>query len=1727
MDKRKKFGAFAGVFTPSILTILGVIMYMRLGWVVGQAGLIGTLLIVLLAHVVSVSTGLSISSIATDKQVKEGGIYYMLSRSLGLPMGGAIGLALFVATALGISLYIVGFSENFLGIEIIRHFLNLDTGLNSIRIVGTGVVIVLTILGLISTSLVIRTQYIILGAIALSLISIFVGFLWEPASNPETVLMFPASDSLPMATVFAVFFPAVTGFTAGVAMSGDLKNAKKDIPRGTLGSIITGLIVYVSLVLVMAFFMPRATLLNDNNFLMHSAWIGGLVVAGIWGATLSSALGGILGGPRIMQAIALDKILPKFLSRGQGKNNEPRAAIIVTFLIAEAGILIGDLNAIAELVSMFYLTSYGFINLAYVLESWASSDFRPSMRIPHWVGILGFVITFGIMFQMNPLAMIISLVLMIGIYFILKRRELQLDLGDVWQSVWSAMARSSLHHMDRKGLEERNWRPNIILFSGGSQNRPYLIEFGKAMVGKHGLLSNFDLIEKQNDNEKALTKHDQADKESTVDTEIKGIFSRKQTTTNVYDTIANIAENYGFAGVEPNTVLMGWARHTKDPDKFVQLLNDLQNLDMNILMIDYDKRKGFGNYKTIDIWWRGGASNSHLAIQLVKFLWLSEEWKESSIRLMIINPINDQKEIIRKETTEILNNLRIKAEIKIINNEIEHKPLYDIIRVESINSDLIFLGLPSFQEGQAKNYIENINSLCQNIGTVVLVGASSKIKPLELKADIHSIDKPKADSKIADVVKLKESDKPLQLPENKTLADQQTELKNSLLASFHYFKSAALDEISAYNDSTLDKIKKAIHDTAKKIQQINQDTNSYERAKTLLKIKQNMLNTIGNLLIQYRDQQLGQQKELIESELSGLIETTQNLIDHQDSHITIFISAEALKAKPKDPLKVRSAKFKKRLLYKITGKQPSVKIPYKELIKQSFPLTTQKALNIILEKWGIISGQFIVELQNTIEKLDNNFKGFIEADAQNHTSEEELKTRLLKDALDKIKSLKASQHKSIENLIPFAQEIIFDSLNNISKKLDDYYSLKGATTDHSNNKDLRRRLRWLAGIPAKWKRNQELFFNSAILDTYLLTFSTRIHTIFNDISYETEIKLKNNTEKKQQIILDQVNDLLMHTPEANLQMEENLDFDSDNSYHNFFRTVLDSASKRIRLGSRLFPVSITLMTEETFNEFHDRQYSRINTARLSVSRLMDYLIQNELIAPLQDLSKNVPAKIIQNNKIIREEVRLLDFTLTEKQDEHNDEQISDFIYKRSQKIKDIHEQTKILENETLLKLRERVSSFSNNLQFSVFSHKAFHSRQYITTSEKTARGIKVKKQLYKTWQYLMMDVSKFYYRRSSSILKAKLIKQKEQQGPSEVEDILNIIDASQGNNNVVNSLPFYYRQLFLRKQNYLMDFSIGRENELQKAKKALIRYQSGYKGGILLLGERYSGKTFLAQYIINNLMYKSNLILVHPPYSGSVNRNDFKQALISATDKQGEYDDIFSDLPVNSIILFEDIDLWWERTTDGMQIIGLIMKIIQRYANRYMFMVTANKQAFQLINKIQKIEHQFLSIIECEPMGANDLGKAIMLRHESGNLKFKLGKQAENQIRPWVKARLFSRYFAYTKGNIGITLQAWIHNITHFSNGVIYIKPPHKPDLGKLEHLETDWYIAIVQIILHRRVTVDKFSRIMRINREQAAWQLEELFRAGILTEQGKKIFEIHPVIYPHIMDKLTEMKLL
>lgn len=206
MSKDGKFGTFGGVFTPSILTILGVIMYLRLPRVIGESGLWMTLGIIAVAHVISITTGLSISSIATDKNVGAGGPYYIVSRSLGLPIGGTLGLALFVGLSFSISLYVIGFCESFLSI------VGQEVTPANIRVAGTVTVIMLTAVTLISTAFAIKTQYFILVAIGLSLVAVFMGGS-DPA--PVTAQLEAPSGGPPVAELFAIFFPAVTGFTAG------------------------------------------------------------------------------------------------------------------------------------------------------------------------------------------------------------------------------------------------------------------------------------------------------------------------------------------------------------------------------------------------------------------------------------------------------------------------------------------------------------------------------------------------------------------------------------------------------------------------------------------------------------------------------------------------------------------------------------------------------------------------------------------------------------------------------------------------------------------------------------------------------------------------------------------------------------------------------------------------------------------------------------------------------------------------------------------------------------------------------------------------------------------------------------------------------------------------------------------------------------------------------------------------------------------------------------------------------------------------------------------------------------------------------------------------------------------------------------------------------------------------------------------------------------------------
>ncbi|MEZ4439950.1 MAG: amino acid permease [Polyangiaceae bacterium] len=458
----KSFGTFAGVFTPTLLTILGVIMYLRLPWVVGNAGLLGGWLIILVAIGITTATGLSLSSIATNTRLGAGGPYAIIAKSLGLEVGGSVGVPLYLSQALAVAMYVFGFREGWNWIFPTHPPLYVDLALFA----------AIFLLASLSTRLAFQIQYVVMAVIAVSLVLVLGNVrVWGSGQPIEWWGRFPGFGGEGFSgssywAVFAVFFPAATGVLAGANMSGELTNPRRSIPLGTLTAIAISSVVYF----VLAIWAARAATpaeLNDRYTIMidRSLWGPG-VLAGLLGATFSSALSSLIGAPRIMLALARDRIIPAGAWLGiTSRSGEPRRAMLVTGVIVLGALLLRDLNVIAPLITMFFLITYAVINLVMLIESSLGLvSFRPTLRLPLVVPAVGVAGCTFAMFIVNPTFSLVAWGVVLAIYIWIMRRGVDRPKDDVRSGLFVALAEWAASRVTAMNMETaRGWKPNLIV----------------------------------------------------------------------------------------------------------------------------------------------------------------------------------------------------------------------------------------------------------------------------------------------------------------------------------------------------------------------------------------------------------------------------------------------------------------------------------------------------------------------------------------------------------------------------------------------------------------------------------------------------------------------------------------------------------------------------------------------------------------------------------------------------------------------------------------------------------------------------------------------------------------------------------------------------------------------------------------------------------------------------------------------------------------------------------------------------------------------------------------------------------------------------------------------------------------------------------------------------------------------------------------------------------------
>ncbi len=721
----QKFGTFLGVYTPSVLTILGLIMYLRFGWVVGNAGLALTVVIVLLASSITVITALSASAVATNMRVGVGGEYYMISHSLGLELGGAIGIPLYLCRTLSITFYSFGFAESLVQLwpaerEPLPSY--------SVQLLAAVIILVITVVAGKSAALALKLQIPIMVMVGLSILALAAGVATGELRAPEWGPSFRTTEGAEGAAgfwyVFAIFFPAVTGFTAGIGMSGDLENPRKSIPRGTLLAVATGTAVYLLVPLLLA----TTTRISPEQLAdpAVSVWptvaIFGvwLVYPGIWGAILSSAFGSVLAGPRVLQALASDGLAPKFLAR-LSASGQPWIATWASGAVALVAVALGGLNTVAELVTILFLTLYVVINLSAGLEQLVGDpSYRPTIRVPWYVSFVGSIGAISVMFLINAMACVIAVVLELALYLFLRRQALKKEWGDVRAGAWLALARFALLKLRGRARDPRNWRPNILVFVGSLAKRLGLVRLACWFNHDRGVVTACQLVTgnlKQDSTDiEALT----AEMDRTLADANLVAFSEVNVMPDFEDGVVSVAQANGIAGLQSNAVMFGWSDKPGRLESRLRILRALSRAGKSTLIARLNWAHEPGQEKRIDLWWGGLQNNGDMMLLFAYLLCLNPEW--NGARLVVRSIVGDEEEHAKmvESLAALIPEARIQADTEIILRR-DGQAVAEIIHERSRDADVVFLGLMDPEPGTEAEYAGRLRELAAGLRTTIFV----------------------------------------------------------------------------------------------------------------------------------------------------------------------------------------------------------------------------------------------------------------------------------------------------------------------------------------------------------------------------------------------------------------------------------------------------------------------------------------------------------------------------------------------------------------------------------------------------------------------------------------------------------------------------------------------------------------------------------------------------------------------------------------------------------------------------------------------------------------------------------------------------------------------------------------------------------------------------------------------------------------------------------------------
>ncbi len=1525
----------------------------------------------------------------------------------------------------------------------------------------------------------------------------------------------------------------MTGFTAGVNMSGDLKDPKRALPVGTIAAIGVGLITYVGLAIFLAYTIDRDQLIHNGDVLLDTAIAPWMVLAGVWGATLSSAIGSILGAPRILQAKSLDRLTPEIFARGRGKSNEPRNALLLTFAIAEVGILIGELDVIASVVSMFFIMTYGFLNLSAAFESWVSPDFRPEFRIPIWVSVLGALAAVVVMVQLNFLAMIGATALLIVIFLHFRRRELRLEGGDTWGGVWSSLVRSGLRRLDQNVDHHRNWRPNVMVFSErGAESRVPLLAFTHTMMAGRGIITDFELV--PTTGEPGDVAHALGDLPEPLPLEARaGLFHRATPTDDIYRTMDAICRFYGFSGVEPNTVVVDWYAHRHAAAGFAALLDSVKDRDLNLIVLGHDPERKFGAKRRIDIWTGPGGADMSLALALVRFISASPDWRRCELTFVVAASDPSQGDRLLQQTQRVLDDNRIQARV-VVAHLPDFEALEERMHEESGEADLIIASLPTTRRRSPEEWVARTEALIRaTSGSLLLIQASRRFdSSFRLGAGFTrpstrtGLRRPAAIPGAIEEATLPS----LRLPQNSDLATEAQRFSQLVDEAFDGLHARALTPLYAQHRALVQRLADSVRrQFASLSKSLAGDGPAVRRKKAIARTQSGIVHQTRRALEELASHDLPAMRDVLAAGLERWRSAVRAVELHAPSALDVTRDPEEFAANPEDPRSLRRFKWRHRAGAWLARRGPVYRVRPAVLYPTYLIDRGSAAVQRSLERFGASSHRLLLDLVRHQLSVASGVARLEQVDLDGGDVAAALAEQQ-QLALGELERLGEALDGELTEELRATASAGRDLAQGYADDLDRLDVMRLARRERRITRAARTRSEQLAELPGYWFGSQTLVLHRGEITLEMAAYQRRLSVIADRTLGQLGLTV-------QRELIDPYEELLAELSrfrEAVRRGEpEPLAVTHEFKPRVDVAGLVDALVRETQAATLELPETVETLPNDALTQLETHPFEDVEGLMIGLRRVVEFIVDAELVGDVAEAASAIPEHERRAHRVGRDVVRLVSYSASDligadvvEVDEDARAQLLPLLDSGITRVgaeleilRRLHPTLEERVAKGLMTIGERTGTWAISGSGEGLKRYA-HSRRgrVVSAAARAARG---------AGQALKGAVVGLVYRRSRGVLLARRLRPGVRASDVVVDRSLEMVRSCSPSAEVLTALPFYYRQLFQGRSASDHTFWVGREEALAGAARAIDNHRAGFSGALVIVGDGGSGKSALAQMVVRTHVDHERIFRLVPPAGGSVDPVVFAERMQDALQVRGTLEEVLRTVPEGSALVLEDVELWWERSPDGLAVIDVLLDAIGRHGDRCLFVLELNTRAFRAIDRFRGLAQRALAVLECGPVDSRTLREMIELRHGSTGFGWELDGRPADALSDWRRARFFAGHFDAARGLVGPALQGWLVCVASLQGETLAMRQPSAPDDSVLDELSAGQRALLVQFVLHKAVTPARLLRVTGIAPERLDAEVGTLVRMGLLVREGEEVLTLNRYLQHHVTRDLEDRRML